>query len=360
MLPDAVGSLTCWAVDSADGNQQISFNHLYGSATVFDFGQGISHEYSSWNFMARNAALGKPVGTPGMMDLKGSGMGYDACPRYLDFEFGSLGANVSEGLIEYGPTKLALLSCKQDLRAAGRIPTCTMASFRIWNEDLTQYTGARVCLKDTFENYLDAIDAVHGYGGAKFTYAGLKTSMGRVRIEGLSSGLCDAGAGLVDPVCTGNQQASPFVGVAVTYNEFGGMKGVGAITPTGVDAKAGFVKWTPADNDLPVIKIKPGKIRVSEGAPLPGQLTISRTGNTSKTLTVNYTLSGTATNGVDYMMLPGVLTVPAGCSSAVILVEPNDDKLKEDSETLELTLAASPAYQIGAPDSATVTILDND
>lgn len=61
-----------------------------------------------------------------------------------------------------------------------------------------------------------------------------------------------------------------------------------------------------------------------------------------------------------FYLVPGAVTIPAGSSSAVVSVVPNDDKVKEDSETVELTLAASPAYQVGVPDRATVTILDND
>ena len=71
--------------------------------------------------------------------------------------------------------------------------------------------------------------------------------MGRLAITGTKGSRCDSGSFLVDPSCKGNQQASPFVGLAVTYNEFGGMKGAGAITPTGTGAKTGFVKWTPGN-----------------------------------------------------------------------------------------------------------------
>jgi hypothetical protein len=75
---------------------------------------------------------------------------------------------------------------------------------------------------------------------------------------------------------------------------------------------------------------------------------------------VNYTVGGTATNGVDYQPLPGSVTVLAGQPSATITVTPIDDSLGEGSETVTLTLAANASYSIGTPSSATVTIVDND
>src|SRR5262249_57658956 len=47
-----------------------------------------------------------------------------------------------------------------------------------------------------------------------------------------------------------------------------------------------------------------------------GTFTITRTsGSTAIPLTVNYALSGTATNGTDYVTLPGTATIPAGSTS---------------------------------------------
>jgi hypothetical protein len=52
-------------------------------------------------------------------------------------------------------------------------------------------------------------------------------------------------------------------------------------------------------------------------------------------------------------------TIPAGVSSVTITVSPVNDRIKEGSETVSLTLAAGWDYKIGEPDSATVTILDH-
>ena len=79
-------------------------------------------------------------------------------------------------------------------------------------------------------------------------------------------------------------------------------------------------------------------------------------------LTVNYTVSGTATAGADYVALPGSITIPVnGASSATINVATIDDPLVESLETVKLTLTANAAYVINPPAStATVNIVDDD
>ena len=54
------------------------------------------------------------------------------------------------------------------------------------------------------------------------------------------------------------------------------------------------------------------------------------------------------------------VTIPAGAASARISVRPIDDTAVEGNETVILTLSANPAYTVGSPNTATVTIADND
>ena len=95
----------------------------------------------------------------------------------------------------------------------------------------------------------------------------------------------------------------------------------------------------------------------SEAGPTPGVFTITRT-SAGVPLTVNYTMSGTASNGVDYGMLPGSVTFGATQTSTNITVTPIDDSIPEATETVILTINASPDY-VGAG-SATVRISDNE
>ena len=99
----------------------------------------------------------------------------------------------------------------------------------------------------------------------------------------------------------------------------------------------------------------------TEQGPTPGMFTVSRSGSTSSALTVNYTVGGTATAGSDYQSLSGSVLIPAGQSSAPIVVTPVDDGVVgEGNETVVVTLTADAAYAVGAQNSGTVTIVDND
>ncbi|MEI7595160.1 MAG: choice-of-anchor L domain-containing protein [Bacteroidota bacterium] len=57
--------------------------------------------------------------------------------------------------------------------------------------------------------------------------------------------------------------------------------------------------------------------------------------------TITYTVSGTATNGVDYTSLPGSIVIPAGQSTASIIIDPSTDALTEGIETVFLDVQTS-------------------
>ena len=89
-----------------------------------------------------------------------------------------------------------------------------------------------------------------------------------------------------------------------------------------------------------------------------GTFTIKRDGDLTEALVVNYNLSGTATNGVDYTTLSGTVTIPAGAASTRISVSPKADTLLEGDESVILTLTDSISYDVGNPGAATLTIRD--
>jgi hypothetical protein len=91
-----------------------------------------------------------------------------------------------------------------------------------------------------------------------------------------------------------------------------------------------------------------------------GRFTVTRTGGTIDPLIVRYTVGGSAGNGVDYRKLSGKVVIKAGASSAKINVAPFDDTELDGNETVIVTLSGSPNYGVGSPDTATVTITDND
>ena len=112
------------------------------------------------------------------------------------------------------------------------------------------------------------------------------------------------------------------------------------------------------DDQLPVVTIAATDAAASEVGPDAGTFTIARSGSTAAALTVRYAVGGTATNGADYQAIPATVTIPAGQSSAAMLVTPIADAASEGPETVVLTLVADAAYTIGTPAAATVTIAD--
>lgn len=97
-----------------------------------------------------------------------------------------------------------------------------------------------------------------------------------------------------------------------------------------------------------------------EGSGSPGRFTVLRAGDTTAALVVNYSISGTATNGTDYATLSGSVTFLPGASATNINVTTINDSIPELTETVILTLTGDPAYAIGSPATATVAIADDE
>ena len=99
-----------------------------------------------------------------------------------------------------------------------------------------------------------------------------------------------------------------------------------------------------------------------------GLFRFTRVGNTNVALPVYFSLSGTASNGVDYSAISNVIVIPAGITIAHIVVNPLVDHLPEGVETVTLRLQSPvcvaiyppppDCYVVGSPDQATVYIYD--
>jgi len=79
-------------------------------------------------------------------------------------------------------------------------------------------------------------------------------------------------------------------------------------------------------------------------------------------LTISYTLSGSATNGVDYSLLNGTFVLPAFTNSYPLTIPVIDDELVEGMETVTINASvATNAYNIGINNPLeTLNIIDND
>lgn len=115
------------------------------------------------------------------------------------------------------------------------------------------------------------------------------------------------------------------------------------------------------DYSKPIVTIAATDGSASESGADTGTFTVSRAGSsTASAVTIDYTVGGTATSGTDYSALSHSVTIPAGQSSATILVTAKNDSTAEPSETVMVTLSASTIYTLGSPSNATIKIKDND
>ncbi len=91
-------------------------------------------------------------------------------------------------------------------------------------------------------------------------------------------------------------------------------------------------------------------------------ITVSRVSGSSGAATVAYsTQNGTATAGADYVTAVGTLTWANGDAAAkTFTVTVNDDATDESDETVALSLTNATGAALGAPSSATLTIVDDD
>ena len=81
------------------------------------------------------------------------------------------------------------------------------------------------------------------------------------------------------------------------------------------------------------------------------------------TITISYTVSGTAESGQDFTPLPGSVQIPEGDSQAGIDLEIIDDMDDEEDEEIIITLDSDGLPQgvtVGDQNTAAVTIADND
>lgn len=93
----------------------------------------------------------------------------------------------------------------------------------------------------------------------------------------------------------------------------------------------------------------------------PARLALRRAGELTPALSVTPTLTGTATNGVDYAAIPQPLTLAFTANDTGprhVAFDPLPDELAEGTETAGLFLQPSSFYTISGPDTVTALIHD--
>jgi hypothetical protein len=125
-------------------------------------------------------------------------------------------------------------------------------------------------------------------------------------------------------------------------------------TPT-----SGTVTITDA---APLVSVTAADATASETGSDWGTFRFSRTGLLTSSLTVTYTVAGTAVNGTDYQAIPVEVTFLAGQATADVFVIPAPDGVTAAAETVIVTLSDGTTYDLGAPATATamITIADQE
>ena len=114
---------------------------------------------------------------------------------------------------------------------------------------------------------------------------------------------------------------------------------------------------TIGDTPTPLVSVTAFDSTAAESGLDPGVFRFTRSVASATPLTVTYTIAGNAQNGIDYQLLSGSVTIPAGVAFIDVTVQPkvNFDAVG-GSETVIVTLVDGADYDLSAPTTATVTI----
>ena len=117
---------------------------------------------------------------------------------------------------------------------------------------------------------------------------------------------------------------------------------------------------TIADNgDMPLVSVRAGAIGTEGGS--NASVIFSAIGSGQASVTVNYTVSGTATSGADFTPMAGSLTIPlTGSRQATLTIPIINDTMAEPTETVVIKIAPSSGYRAYNDSSAEAIIRDND
>ncbi len=138
-----------------------------------------------------------------------------------------------------------------------------------------------------------------------------------------------------------------------------------AVDPVAIAGTNNSWTWEGMTNDTPSwTNWPPVKWQLSTNwGPKVALFLVHRFGEVTNTVTVNYNIGGTASNGVDYFALPGYANIPTGYDRALIPIVPVDHGATAAPKTVILTLTpdsnSPPDYLVGLPSHAEVLILEN-
>ena len=114
------------------------------------------------------------------------------------------------------------------------------------------------------------------------------------------------------------------------------------------------------DIAIPTVSINASTSPAYETGPTPGKVRLTLSAASTSDITVNYTVTGTASSGSDFVSIGVSAIITAGQTIKDISINPINDVDIETLESVIVTLGAGAGYTVGAPNNATVNIVDND
>jgi hypothetical protein len=234
------GVLKCWAVNAA-GDASINWNHLSGTATVFEnLFDDTAYEYTAWAFKAKTGVLGDVVDSNG--DLALNGKEYEYCPRYLIGHFTPEGGIIDPGFAQPYTVinnDVTAVSCTEDLRQ-DRKPVFTKLAFDVWNTYENKFTEPFECADSYHQFSLTELD-----NGPQLDIVTLGDNAAYFRMEGIESDQCVDYTGYDKD---GNVILTQSVGLVGIMRTFLVEQGTGdqldtGTNLTGAGKRAGSILW---------------------------------------------------------------------------------------------------------------------
>ena len=170
--------------ENVDG-YPIRWNHLYGGATTVNYSHQDVSEYNAYAFAALGSGSnGLSVSGIGNLPLNGSTYDYGYAYLLLNFFASGSTALSGGGQTVTQDTDLSLMILSQDLRQDTPGPLITKAYFDIWNQNEVGFSGNEFCV-------VKYNSAPLSTRGGNFLLNNLQTNLGRARITGMASTVCN-------------------------------------------------------------------------------------------------------------------------------------------------------------------------
>ncbi len=110
----------------------------------------------------------------------------------------------------------------------------------------------------------------------------------------------------------------------------------------------------------PVLTARADTAIASEAGVAPPSFTIQASTDPVGDISVNIAFVGTASQGIDYIVPVGTVTLRDTATSVTVPLALRQDDIVELDETVELLVLPGTGYQVGSPDRASMRLVDDD